>query len=225
MNPNFPDHMTGPENGWQFVCGCDGVTYSGWEQRARAATSVRGEGPCCDESKLNFTRDNAPGFSEFRVCMHGKLPSGLSPSIKAVLDAATFGTAGEGAQCPEGDSAWVGKLTKAPDGSFVPDQFMALCRLADIDDRSRSRDTRKASANRFHATTSASASNFTACRHADAARARRTGSFAGTTMKQQSATKRPAAGAGDPNAPNGRRAPTARKPISAGSTAKRWPGT
>ena len=135
VNPNFPDHMTGPENGWQFVCGCDGITYSGWEQRARAATSVRGEGPCCDESKLNFTRDNAPGFSEFRVCMHGKLPSGLSASIKAVLDAATFGTAGEGAQCPEGDSAWVGKLTKAPDGSIDPDQFMALCRLADIGDQ------------------------------------------------------------------------------------------
>lgn len=134
VNPDFPDHLTGPENQWEYVCGCDGVTYRGWQERARAATSVMGQGPCCDETKLNFTQKNVPGFAEFRVCMHGDLPSGLPASIKAVLDDATFGKWGEGAQCPEGDSAWVGTLITSADGSIDPDQFRALCGLAAIDD-------------------------------------------------------------------------------------------
>ena len=125
-----PEHMAGGADDVSGLeCGCDGVTYDNWWERAKAAVGARHVGPCCDPANLNFTEDNPDHFEVFVVCANGDLSKSVPENIGAVLAAANFGTQGAWAGCREGESAYVGQLALTGTGAVDPAQYQALCEL------------------------------------------------------------------------------------------------
>lgn len=113
---------------WQ--CGCDGVTYRGDCQREAARTSFAALEPCCDPARLDLTKDNAAGFTNWVACMIPDWQSNASvpPDVQKMIQYLPRYTLAEPLGCQPGEVGITGDTYVHIDDP--PEKWLALCRLA-----------------------------------------------------------------------------------------------